>query len=170
MKQRSSFAITTLILETVARSEPYGISKTKIMQNVMLNYKRVNRYCAEIIARDLVCYDTKDHYFHITDKGRFVLSNCNELAQFISPINRLMNKYRPLDSSSSSSFSSSSISEDSSSYVWQHSQAKAWSGLHCPKFIHGNCKLAGNLWYSIIWMAIVGKGIGSRSQQERQEQ
>jgi predicted transcriptional regulator len=123
MKQRSSFAITTLILETVARSEPYGISKTKIMQNVMLNYKRVNRYCAEIIARDLICYDTQDHYFHITDKGRFVLSNCNELAQFISPINRLMNKYRPLDSSSSSS-SSSSLLEDSS-YVWQYSQAKA---------------------------------------------
>ena len=122
MKQRSSFSITTLILETVARSEPYGISKTKIMQNVMLNYKRVNRYCAEIIARDLICYDTKDHYFHITDKGRFVLSSCNELAQFISPINRLMNKYRLLDSSSSP------LSEDS--YISQYSSAKVSTRLH----------------------------------------
>jgi predicted transcriptional regulator len=115
MKQRSSFAITTLILETVARSEPAGMSKTKIMQNVMLNYKRVNRYCAQMIARDLIRYDLKDHNFHITDKGRFVLSNCNELAQFISPINRLMNKYRLLDASS--------LSEDY--HISQYSSAKA---------------------------------------------
>lgn len=115
MKQRSSFAITALILETVARSEPAGMSKTKIMQNVMLNYKRVNRYCAQMIARDLIRYDLKDHNFHITDKGRFVLSNCNELAQFISPINRLMNKYRLLDASS--------LLEDS--YISQYTSAKA---------------------------------------------
>ena len=115
MKQRSSFAITTLILETVARSEPAGMSKTKIMQNVMLNYKRVNRYCAQMIARDLIRYDPKAHNFHITDKGRFVLSNCNELAQFISPINRLMNKYRLLDASS--------LLEDS--YISQYTSAKA---------------------------------------------
>ena len=113
MKQRSSFSITALILETVAKSEPHGISKTKVMQNVMLNYKRVNRYCAQMMARDLIYYDLKNHNFHISGKGRFVLSNCIELSQFISPINRLMNKYRLLDPSS--------LSEDS--YLMQSSSA-----------------------------------------------
>lgn len=94
MKQRSSFAITTLILETIAKSEPTGITKTKIMQNVMLNYKRVNRYCVQMIESGLIRRDPEIHVFHITEKGKLTLRNCDELAQFMSPINELINKYR----------------------------------------------------------------------------
>src|SRR5919202_1446044 len=94
MKQRSSFAIVSLILETVARYEPAGITKSKIMQNVMLNYKRANGYCYQMMESGLLSYNYEMRTFHITEKGRLVLRNCVELAQYISPINQLINKYR----------------------------------------------------------------------------
>lgn len=94
MKQRSNFSITYLILETIDYSEPTGISKTKIMQNVMLNYKRVNTYCAQMVEAGLLSYNAATHAFHITDKGRIVLRNSAELSQLISHIGDLINKYR----------------------------------------------------------------------------
>ncbi len=95
MKQRSSFAIVSLILEAIAKSEPAGgITKTKIMQNVMLNYKRANRYCYQMLESGLISYNSETRTFHITEKGRMVLHNSMELAQYIAPINQLMNKYR----------------------------------------------------------------------------
>jgi predicted transcriptional regulator len=97
MKQRSSFSIVSLILETVTRSEPMGITKTRIMQNVMLNYKRVNKYCYHMIESGLLLYKTETRTFHITEKGRFVLHNCVDLARYISPIRELINKYRYSD-------------------------------------------------------------------------
>ena len=99
MKQRSSFAIVSLILETVARYEPAGITKSKIMQNVMLNYKRANGYCYQMMESGLLSYNYEMRTFHITEKGRLVLRNCIELAQYISPINQLINKYRYNDDS-----------------------------------------------------------------------
>jgi predicted transcriptional regulator len=97
MKQRSSFSIVSLILETVTRSEPMGITKTRIMQNVMLNYKRVNKYCYNMMESGLLLYKPETRTFHITEKGRFVLRNCGELARYISPIRELINKYRYSD-------------------------------------------------------------------------
>ena len=97
MKQRSCFSIVSLILETVTRSEPMGITKTNIMQNVMLNYKRVNKYCYHMMESGLLLYEPKTRTFHITEKGMFVLRNCIELARFISPISELINKYRYSD-------------------------------------------------------------------------
>jgi predicted transcriptional regulator len=97
MKQRSSFSIVSLILETVTRSEPMGITKTRIMQNVMLNYKRVNKYCYHMMESGLLLYEPAMRTFHITEKGRFVLRNCIELARYISPISELINKYRYSD-------------------------------------------------------------------------
>jgi predicted transcriptional regulator len=97
MKQRSSFSIVSLILETVTRSEPMGITKTRIMQNVMLNYKRVNKYCYNMMESGLLLYKPETRTFHITEKGRFVLRNCIELARYISPIRELINKYRYSD-------------------------------------------------------------------------
>ena len=94
MKQRSSFSIVSLILETVTRSEPMGITKSKIMQNVVLNYKRVNRYCYHMVELGLLLYKPELRTFHITEKGRFVLHYCVELARYISPIHELINKYR----------------------------------------------------------------------------
>ena len=97
MKQRSSFSIVSLILETVTRSEPMGITKTRIMQNVMLNYKRVNKYCYHMMESGLLLYKPETRTFHVTEKGRFVLRNCVELARYISPIRELINKYRYSD-------------------------------------------------------------------------
>jgi predicted transcriptional regulator len=81
-------------LENVAGSEPKGITKTKIMQYVMLNHKRVNRYCYRMVESGLLLYKPEMRTFHITEKGRFVLRNCAELAPYISSIHRLISKYR----------------------------------------------------------------------------
>ena len=62
----------------------------------MLNFKRVNRYCAQMIDTGLINYDSENRIFHITEKGKVFLQNSIELAQFISPINELLNKYRTL--------------------------------------------------------------------------
>ena len=94
MKQRSSFSIITLVLESVEESGSDGISKTMIMQRVMLNYKRPIRYFTDMLDKQLLTYDPKMHRFHITEKGKLVLRNSRELASFITPINDMMNKYR----------------------------------------------------------------------------
>jgi len=94
MKQRGNLSITTLILETVAKHEPNGVSKTKIMQYVMLNYKRVNKYCVQLMDANSLYYDLENHNFDISGKGRIALRQCDELATHIAPINELMNKYR----------------------------------------------------------------------------
>jgi predicted transcriptional regulator len=112
MKQRSSFSIVSLILETVAKSEPTGITKTRIMQNVMLNYKRANRYCYQMMESALISFKPESRTFHITEKGRLVLHNCLELAQYISPINQLINKYRYGDETSSNYYYSYSSSPE----------------------------------------------------------
>jgi predicted transcriptional regulator len=94
MKQRSSFSIVTLILESAQESGGRGITRTKIMQNVMLNYKRASRYCTNLVDKDLLSYDPGSRTFHITEKGEKVLASSRELAGFITPINQMINKYR----------------------------------------------------------------------------
>ena len=94
MKQRSSFAIITLILELCVKFGPSGITKTRIMQYVVLNYKRTNRYCFLMLQSALLSYSQENHTFHITEKDKWGLRNCEELAKLISPINNMINKYR----------------------------------------------------------------------------
>jgi predicted transcriptional regulator len=94
MKQRSSFAIITLILELCSKSDSTGITKTRIMQNLGLNYKRTNRYCFFMLHSALLSYNLENRTFHITEKGRWVLRNCEELAELISPINNMIKNYQ----------------------------------------------------------------------------
>lgn len=94
MRQRSSFSIVTLVLESAHEAGSRGISRTKIMQNVILNYKRASRYCTNLVDKELLSYDPEKRTFHITEKGEKVLESFHELAGFIAPINEMINKYR----------------------------------------------------------------------------
>ena len=127
MKQRSSFSIVSLILETVSKSEPTGITKTRIMQNVMLNYKRANRYCYHMMESDLISYNPQTRTFHITERGRLVLRNCLELAQYISPINQLINKYRYGEDEMMTNY-----------YYYSSSTSTSTEGIEIDKTTHAN--------------------------------
>lgn len=94
MKQRSSFSITTSILETVYEAGEKGITSTQIMQRVMLNYKRSIRYCFSTIESQLLVYNPRTHTFHITERGRQVLDKSRQLASYVAPLGDMLNRYR----------------------------------------------------------------------------
>ena len=94
MQQRSSFAITTLILSATSSAHDKGISKTKLMQQVMLNLPRANRYLSRLQAKELIEYDSKTRKYKITPRGREVLKLCEEVALYIAPIENLILRYR----------------------------------------------------------------------------
>lgn len=96
MKQRGSFAITTVILCT-AVTYPAGVSKTRIMQEAMLNHNRVNRYCSMLVSTGLLGYDQDTRLFRITPKGKELLRLSEEAATFIAPIEKMISKYRDID-------------------------------------------------------------------------
>jgi predicted transcriptional regulator len=54
MKQRSSFSVVTQISKSAHEAGSKGISRTKIMQNVMQNYKRASRYSANLVDKELL--------------------------------------------------------------------------------------------------------------------
>lgn len=90
MKQRSIFAITTLILLAL-REKP--LVKTKLMHDLTLGYGRVNWYCDLLEREGLIRYDAADRCFSITSRGREVLQLSEELAGFIAPVDNLIKKY-----------------------------------------------------------------------------
>jgi predicted transcriptional regulator len=90
MIQRGSFAITTLILEAVL-DKP--LTKTKIMQELVLSYPRTMRYLALMLDQGTLQFDSQNHTFGITEKGLQVLQASKELASYIDPINQMINKY-----------------------------------------------------------------------------
>lgn len=83
-------AIIALILESAQN----GATKTEIMRNVMLNYRRVNRYCAMLSQSGLLYYNSENHLYKTSPKGKKILNDCNELFQYIEPINQMVTKYR----------------------------------------------------------------------------
>ena len=97
MKQRGSFSITTLILSaTLSKRDDGGITKTRIMQEVMLNYRRINRYLSGLLNGGLIEYSPGNNRYNITLKGIKFLELSEELANYISPLRSMITKYESL--------------------------------------------------------------------------
>jgi predicted transcriptional regulator len=90
MKQRSTLAIVSLILES-ARN---GATKTKITRDVMLNYFGINRYCTMLVENGLLSFNPANHRFETTMKGEEVLRSSGELFQSMPTVNVIIEKYR----------------------------------------------------------------------------
>lgn len=90
MKQRSTFAITTLIL--LALNEK-AQTRTRLMQKLNLGYERINRYCESMVSQGLIKYNISDRTFSLTGRGAQVLELSEQLGEFIMPINQLIKKY-----------------------------------------------------------------------------
>jgi predicted transcriptional regulator len=92
MKQRGKFSLTTLILSAVTSAGDKGITKTKLMQELVLNHSRINRYCGHLVSADLITCDSGTRY-RITQKGAQYLRLSQELADYILPIHEMIVKY-----------------------------------------------------------------------------
>ena len=92
LKQRSTLSIVVLILESAARGG--GATKAQIMRDVMLSYPRASRYCGMLLKRELLHCDSGKRIYRTTAKGTDILQSCNELAQCLPPISKMIEKYR----------------------------------------------------------------------------
>jgi predicted transcriptional regulator len=90
MKQRGTFSITTLILLALQQKP---LTKTRLMQTLILNYKRVGYYCDLLMHKGLIEYDLTNHTFVITPRGAEALGLYQELAGHLEPIDQMIKKY-----------------------------------------------------------------------------
>jgi predicted transcriptional regulator len=90
MKQRGSFSITTLIL-LVLQQKP--LTKTRLMQTLILSYKRVGHYCDLLMNKGLIEYDLANHTYFITPRGAEILRLYQELAGHLKPVDQMIKKY-----------------------------------------------------------------------------
>lgn len=94
MKQRESFSINLLILSAAYAAGPkHGITKTRIMQEAMLNYHRACHYLDDLAGKGLLSYDGSTRRYHINAKGREYLLLSEELAGYMQPIRNMVSKY-----------------------------------------------------------------------------
>jgi predicted transcriptional regulator len=90
MKQRGTFSITTLILLALQQKP---LTKTRLMQTLILSYKRVGYYCDLLMHKGLIEYDLTNHTFVITPRGAEVLGLYQELAGHLEPVDQMIKKY-----------------------------------------------------------------------------
>jgi predicted transcriptional regulator len=90
MKQRGTFAITTLILLALQQKP---LTKTRLMQTLILSYKRIGYYCDLLMRKGLIEYDLANHAYVITSKGTEILSLYQELAGHLEPVDQMIKKY-----------------------------------------------------------------------------
>jgi predicted transcriptional regulator len=70
-----------------------SLTKTRLMQELILGYKRVNSYCDMLMCKGLIKYDPGSQRFSITPKGTEVLTLSKELAGYILPIEQMIKRY-----------------------------------------------------------------------------
>ncbi len=90
MKQRGTFSITTLILLALLQKP---LTKTRLMQTLILSYKRVGDYCDLLMHKGLIVYDLATHSYVITPRGVEILRLYQELAGHLGPVDQMIKKY-----------------------------------------------------------------------------
>ncbi len=69
------------------------MTKTKIMQELILTYARTKKYLDILAKQELIVYDTNDHTYRLTAKGNEVLKLNQQLAECLPPIQAMITKY-----------------------------------------------------------------------------
>lgn len=90
MKQRGTFSITTLILLALQQKP---LTKTRLMQTLILSYKRVGHYCDLLMNKGMIEYDLANHTYFITPRGAEILRLYQELAGHLEPVDQMIKKY-----------------------------------------------------------------------------
>ena len=81
MKFRSRTEIIGLILQAV-EGEP--LTRSKIMYQMMLNFKQVTDYTSLLIEQELLSYSKLDRTYTITEKGRQFLALFSETSKLLT--------------------------------------------------------------------------------------
>jgi predicted transcriptional regulator len=69
------------------------MTKTKIMQELILTYARTKKYLDILTKQDLIMYDANDHTYRLTAKGNEVLKLNQQLADYLPPVREMIRKY-----------------------------------------------------------------------------
>lgn len=69
------------------------MTKTKIMQELILTYARTKKYLDILTKQDLIMYDTNDHTYRLTAIGNEVLKLNQQLADYLPPVREMIRKY-----------------------------------------------------------------------------
>ena len=72
---------------------PKPMSKTKIMQELILTYARTRKYLDILMKQDLIMYHVNDHIYQLTAKGNEVLKLNQQLADYLLPVKEMIRKY-----------------------------------------------------------------------------
>jgi predicted transcriptional regulator len=99
MKQRSTLAIVSLILQS-AVSKKEGATKNRIIRDVVLTYKRANRYCDMMVKKGLLMYGKESRTYLLTPKGLEVLQSSREMLGYLSHVQRMVDRYKVYDENS----------------------------------------------------------------------
>lgn len=90
MKQRGTFSITTLILLALQKKP---LTKTRLMQEIMLSYNRIGYYCDLLMRQGLIEHDQANRSYAITSRGTEVVRLAEELAGYLRPLDQMIKKY-----------------------------------------------------------------------------
>jgi predicted transcriptional regulator len=90
LKQRGLFSICTLMLMALYRKP---MTKTKIMQELILTYARTKKYLDILTKQELIVYDMKNHTYRLTAKGNEVLKLNQQIADYLPPVREMIRKY-----------------------------------------------------------------------------
>ncbi len=90
MKQRGTFSIVTLILLALQKKP---LTKTRLMQEVMLSYNRIGHYCDLLMAQGLIQYNQTKRSYTITSRGIEVVKLAEELAGYLRPLDKMIKEY-----------------------------------------------------------------------------
>ena len=112
MKQRGIFSIMTLILLALQQKP---LTKTRLMQQVMVSYNRIGHYCDLLTRQGLIEYEPTNHSYVITPRGTEVLRLAEELAGYLAPIDQMIKKYSSYTQAQTQYYPEYRISNDAAS-------------------------------------------------------
>ena len=90
MKQRGPFSICTLMLMALYQKP---MTKTKIMQELILTYARTRKYLDILTKQGLITYNITDRTYRLSAKGNEVLKLNQQLADYLPPVSEMIRKY-----------------------------------------------------------------------------
>ena len=69
------------------------MTKTRIMQELILTYARTKKYLDILAKQGLIIYDINDHTYQLTAKGNEILKLNHQLAAYLPPVKEMIRKY-----------------------------------------------------------------------------
>ena len=93
MKLRGQSTIDALIL-TAALNNEFGITRARLVQELVLTYGRVNKHCEELVQKRLLEYNPVTRTYHATPLGKEMVKLTEQLAVHYTPVNSMLAKYK----------------------------------------------------------------------------